>query len=156
MDDLKNKKEQETAIGGWLILVLIGLIVTPIRLGISTFTEFLPLLDSLPFLKELYPKLVSIIYVELFSNIAFGIFALFLIFVMVMKNKIFPKLMIIFYVSNLVFVLGDAIYISQMTELEGFYKDDGSIKEIVRAIVGTAIWVPYMLVSKRVKRTFVH
>jgi len=154
MENLRDERENETGIGGWLILVLLGLIITPIRLGVSVFMEFLPLFDSLPMLEELYPELKSMIYLELFGNISFGIFAIILIFLMIKKDRRFPLLMIIFYVSNLVFIVFDAIYVSQMVSLEGSSDVDDSSKEIIRSVIGTAIWVPYMLVSKRVKRTF--
>lgn len=150
MEDQKN----EAGIGGWLILVLIGLIITPIRIGITLFRDFFPLFDSMSLL-EAYPKLGTMIYAEAIGNIIFGIFAIILLFIMINKDRRFPKLMIIFYVANLIFILADTICVSQMPILEKFVDSGDSTKEIVRAVFGTAIWVPYMLLSTRVKRTFV-
>lgn len=154
MDDQRNEMKTETKIGGWLILVLIGLIVTPIRLGLSLLKDSLPLFDTMPLL-EAYPKLQAMIYVETIGNIIFVLFAIILLIMMTSKDRRFPKLMIAFYLANLIFVLGDAIYVSQVPVLEQFADSGDSTKEIARAVVGTAIWVPYMLVSTRVKRTFI-
>lgn len=154
---MENKIEEaksNAGIGGWLILVLIGLIITPIKMIISFINDFIPLLDSMSML-DAFPNLQTMIYFETIGNGAFGVFAVVLLFIMLNKDARFPKLMIIFYVSNLIFVLGDAIYVSQMPELEQFVDSTDSLKEISRAIVSTAIWVPYMRISTRVKNTFV-
>ncbi|MDA3818661.1 MAG: DUF2569 domain-containing protein [Prolixibacteraceae bacterium] len=150
----EKSSADEVAIGGWLILVLIGLIVSPIRIGITLFRDFVPLFDSIS-LFDAYPTLKTMIYVETFANAAFAIFALFLLVLMISKDYRFPKLMIIFYVANLVFVIGDAAYVSQSPEIKQFVEIGDSTKEIARAVIGTVIWVPYMLMSTRVERTFV-
>ncbi len=154
MDDQRSEMGNKEGIGGWLIFVVIALIVTPIRLGISLNNEFLPLFNSMS-LFEAYPNLQAMIYVEAIINVIFGVSAIILLILMTNKDRRFPKLMIIFYVSNLIFVLADAIYVSQIQVLEQFMESGDSAKEIIRAIVGTSIWVPYMLVSTRVKQTFI-
>jgi len=154
MENQENKLKNEAGIGGWLIIVLIGLIVTPIRLSITLVRDFVPLLNSMSTL-DAYPKLQTVVYIETASNLIFVILAIVLLFMMFNKDKRFPKLMIIVNVSNLIFVLADATYASQLQVLYQVFDFVDSSKEIIRAIVGTAIWVPYMLVSKRVKLTFI-
>jgi len=154
MESRRNEMKNEVRIGGWLILVLIGLIITPIRLGITLFSDFFPMLDSMSLL-DAYPSLQIMIYTEGIGNIIFGISAIILLIIMSNKDRRFPKLMIAFYVANLIFVLVDAIYATQIPVIEQFVSSEDSLKEVVRAIIGTAIWVPYMMVSTRVKRTFV-
>lgn len=153
MSELKDKTSDKEGIGGWLVFVLLGLIVTPIRIGITLFTDFFPMVND-EFLMSIYPSLKAVIYTELIGNISFIIFAIVLLILMLLKDRRFPKLMIIFYITNTIFVVGDAIYVSEVLDLEVLSGDDSSLKEIARAVIGTFIWVPYLLMSTRVRLTF--
>lgn len=154
MEEQNTKTTSKEGIGGWLILVLIALIVTPLRLSFTLIKDFIPLFKSMPSLAA-FPELQTMIYVETFGNIIFIVFSIVLLIVMVNKDRRFPLLVIIFYVSNLIFVVGDAIIASQIEVLSSFVNTGDSMKEIARSFVGTVIWVPYMLLSSRVKNTFV-
>jgi len=152
--EIKAAETEPKGIGGWLILVLIGLLITPIRLLISMITEFTPLLEQIknnPILADLK----QLVMAEIVVNMIFLIYAFVLIILMLKKSKLFPRMIIIFYISNLVFVLADAIIISNHPVLGPITNIADSFMEIFKSVAANAIWVPYFIISRRVKNTFV-
>lgn len=148
-------------IGGWLILVAIGLVVTPIRivlLIIGTYPdifssgtwEFLTTLGS-----EAYsPLWAPIIAGEILINCGLLLVWLYMAYRFFTKRKDFPKWYIGVAVFSLLFIVADAFSIKLVLPGEPVFDSD-TIKELMRSVVMVAIWVPYMLVSKRVKATFI-
>jgi hypothetical protein len=57
-------------------------------------------------------------------------------------------------VANLVFVGADT-WLGSLVLPDEPLLDPDTARELVRSLGGTLIWVPYMLVSKRVANTFV-
>ena len=100
-------------IGGWLILVVIGLIISPIRLLITVFSEVIPAIQS-PAAIHMSRAIRSLLYFELAGNILFALAALFLLLLVYQKHRLFPRLIIIFYLTNVVFVLLDLILAFQI------------------------------------------
>ena len=150
------------SIGGWLILIAIGLVITPIRLGYSILVELLPVFEpetwnyltspDSPVYHHLWKPLI---WFEVLGNAFFMAFAIVLMFFFFGKRKLLPRLFIIYLVSNLVFVLGDYYMASQIPMLGEMDMSD-SFREIGRSILSVGIWVPYFLLSERVRGTFVH
>jgi len=139
-------------IGGWLILVVIGLIITPIRLLISIFSDIVPALHS-PWAASSV-GITFLIYFELVINLLFAVVAILLLILMFNRYRFFPILMVIFYLSNFVFVLLDFILAYQIPLIRENKLDEGSARELMRSLIAVIIWVPYFLTSKRVKNTF--
>lgn len=150
-----------SGIGGWLILVAIGLILSPIRLLLTLAVDFLPLFtdgtwEALTTTgSEVYhPLWAPIILGEVAGNIGFlgtGIALLVLFF---MESRSFPTLFIAVAFINLAFIVGDALVVSVLVPDVPVF-DAETTREIARSLFAVAVWVPYMLVSKRVKNTFV-
>ncbi|MDP4085771.1 MAG: DUF2569 domain-containing protein [Bacillota bacterium] len=151
-------------IKGWLLIVLIGLIVSIISVAVS-------LNDSMPLFKpdawhaittygsEAYHPLFGpwVIYEALF-NVFIIIFSICLLFMMFRKSHRFPKFMIFYFISA-VFLQGIDYILSykvltdlpKVSETLNVYP---SLDGVMRALVQTAVWVPYFIKSKRVKATF--
>ena len=70
------------------------------------------------------------------------------------KSRDFPKWYIGIAVFSLVFIVADAFAIKLVLPSEPVFDPD-TIKELMRSVIMVTIWVPYMLVSKRVKATFI-
>jgi hypothetical protein len=87
-----------------------------------------------------------LIIFKLVGNAFFLIFDIVLIFLFFAKSYRFPDLMIAFIASYLLFVVGADVIPEGGAE---------SVKVLCRTIIGAVIWIPYFLVSKRVKNTFV-
>ena len=112
----KNTKEPK-GIGGWLILFAIVLFITPIRLIIIVYTDTLPLyqngvwdLVTTPGSVFYHPLWAPLLIFEIVGNIFFIICSLFLIYLFLIKSYRFPKLFIIFLISNIIFLLGDFFF----------------------------------------------
>jgi len=127
-------------IRGWLILPAIGIIVTPIRLAYLGF-QFSGYYAR--------PNLSS----GEFSYITFELVVLGVMFILWLVagvlffkcKRIFPKFFIGLLVIDAFSVLFSYNLRYDMSENEA----------LVRGLIGLVIWIPYMLVSKRVRNTFV-
>ena len=158
---MTNENGGPSGLGGWLILPAIGLFLTPIRILIYLTGDLLPIFQDGSWEalttpgSEVYHHLwAPLIVFEVAGNLFFVLFAVALLFLFFSKSHRFPVLMIAYLVSNLAFILLDYAFFEFIPFLAGSY-DAEVVKEIARGVVGAAIWVPYFLVSKRVKNTFV-
>lgn len=165
MDELQNVENtltQYKKIGGWLILVAIGLVLTPLRFLVVVVKDLLPVFSgetwsilTTPGTEAYHPFLAPLLIFELIGNIAFVVFAIVVAIFFFKRQKIVPKLMIAFLFSNLAFVVID-YFVADSIPFIASQNDPESLRELIRVLIGCLIWVPYFLVSKRVKGTFVN
>jgi len=148
-------------LGGWLILPLIGLFVLPIRFVASLINDFLPIFQegyweilTTPGTEAYHHLWAPLITFEIVGNAFFIIFDIILVFLFFTKSHRLPTLMIAFLSLNLLFVVSD-FFFANLIPAVAAESDPESVKELGRAIIGAMIWIPYFLVSKRVKNTFV-
>jgi len=80
--------------------------------------------------------------------------SLYLVYLFFTKNRFFPKFYILIAISSIIFIIIDAWLVTKVLPSEPML-DEETMRELTRALISAAIWVPYMLVSKRVKATFV-
>jgi len=148
-----------SGLGGWLILIAIGLVVTPITV-FFTITEYnLPLLNDTEMWREFadpnsayYTSLFSfIVYFELIGNIIILLFSILFLYLFFAKKRLFPKIYFWFLIGNLLFIFIDEVLANSMFEFEEF-----AYIETLRQAIPCAIWLRYLAVSKRVKNTFVN
>jgi len=66
---------------------------------------------------------------------------------------IVPRLVIIFLLANLAFVIVD-YFLAMRIPLVASMPDESTPTQIARPAVSCAIWIPYFLRSKRVRNTF--
>jgi hypothetical protein len=150
------------SIGGWLILVAIGLILMPFRLGYDMVTEFLPAVSP-----EVWsaltdkssaaynPALATVIVWEVIANLSLLIYALVVIVLFFQRRRFVPKMMIGLYAGSLAIVLLDILLV-RLVAPDLTSVGASQMGEIARLVVSCAIWIPYFIVSERVKGTFVY
>ena len=148
-------------LGGWLIIPAIGLVVSPIIWAVSLHNDFLPIFQegyweilTTPGSETYHPLWAPIIILEIVGNTLFIIFDIALIFLFFARSYRFPTLFIIFLASHLLFVVSD-FFLAYLIPAVAAESDPESAKQIIRSIIGAAIWIPYFLTSQRVKNTFV-
>lgn len=147
-------------LGGWLVLVMIGLIVSPIRIGILVGTIVLSLFQggtwevlTTPGSEHYHPLWAPLLIFELAINGAFILAGVALLALFFAKSRRFPRMFILYVAISLIFQIVDYVLGEQIPAVAAAGAE--SNVEIARTVITAVIWVPYMLVSKRVKNTFV-
>jgi hypothetical protein len=153
--------KQYDKIGGWLILVAIGLIFSPIRLIVVLVKDLLPALSgdtwsrlTTPGTEAYHPLWAPLLLFEVIGNCLFIVFPIVIAVFFFQKRRFVPQLIIVLLLSNLVFVAID-YFAADLIPFVAAQEDMGSLVELIRVLIASAIWVPYFIVSKRVQGTFV-
>jgi len=148
-------------LGGWLIIPAIGLFLYPIRMAFILINDFLPIFRegywevlTTPGSEAYHHLWAPLLIFEMVGNTFFIIFNIVLIFLFFTKSYRFPTLFIVFLAISLLFVAGD-FFFADLIPAVAAESDPASVKELTRSIIAAIIWIPYFLVSRRVKNTFV-
>ena len=154
--------EGPQGLGGWLVLVGIGLCVgvlwRPISIGYNWegfFSQPTWQLVAIPGGENYHPLYGPLLIFEVLGNtVVFGlnVLALCLFF---SKRRQFPKVFIAYLATNAGFLLIDEIAGNAIPSVAAAAGHDGSRKELFRALFQALLWGTYMLKSRRVKATFV-
>ena len=146
-----------SGLGGWLILFGFIVIIQPLIFLNSLIRDFLPVFNdgTMEILFNNLPELGYFIYFEIFVIFATMIVSFFNIYLFFAKKKLFPKLIIIILLFTLFWIIIDAYIVAVITPNTDFF-DEESIIAIITSTMKCVIWVPYVMVSKRVKNTFIN
>lgn len=156
-----SKDNELKGLGGWLILVGIGVVIAPIKLLVTYIPLYKPLFEdgtwealtsvSSPTYNALWgPLLVG----EGAYNSLMAAASIYLVYLFFTKHYLFPKLYIAIVAASLVFIPLDAWLITKILPAEPMF-DPETAKEFMSVLIVGLIWVPYMCISRRVKATFV-
>jgi transglutaminase-like putative cysteine protease len=141
-------------LGGWLILLLIGLFLTPVIVIIN-------LVDTNYFTIAVWHNVGKYSYASsLKAHIIFkvcglvitGCYAIFCLVLFLTRRDITPKYMIGYLAFNVVFRVADYIIISSVSRMP---VSQDFVQDIVSTAIAAAIWVPYFIKSVRVQQTFI-
>ncbi len=136
----KNDKKYDS-IGGWLILVSIGLTVT-------TFANLVEVVRCFALLRADDGSLsMSFLICAMLESGALAIGALVGLVLMFRRSSMFPKFAIGLIVVSLLLSLGDLVFMGP---------DPDTNSDLVGSLARCAIWIPYFIRSKRVEKTFVN
>ncbi|EIE1275254.1 DUF2569 domain-containing protein [Vibrio parahaemolyticus] len=156
-----SERSEPLKIGGWLILIAIGVVIAPVRLlyfvGVtypSIFTdgtwEVLTTYGS-----EIYSPLWGpIIIGEIVGNLLFAFLGIYLAYLFFTKRSVFPKWYLGLAITSTAFILIDAYLVSiVLPEMEVF--DSETTREVARSLFTLCVWSPYLLFAQRSKSTFI-
>ena len=148
-------------LGGWLVLVGLGIVISPLRIIGMVFPVYSEMFSNgswevltTPGNEAYNPLWAPILYGEMAVNGALVVAWIFVAFLFFSKKRVFPKWYIGMLLFTLAFIVADALAIKAVLPNEPVF-DPETVKELGRSLVVSLIWIPYMLVSKRVKATFV-
>ncbi len=147
---------------GWLILVGIGVVLSPFKLAVTMLPLYLPIFQdstwgllTTPGSPAYNPLWAPLLVGEIGFNSLMFIANLGLIYLFFSKHYLFPRLYIGVMLASLVFIPLDASVVSLIMPDEPMF-DQTTTKEFLQTLIGSLIWIPYMLRSRRVKATFVN
>lgn len=155
--DPEPQSDLSEDISGWMVLPLIGLIISFISLLYNSF------IDSSLFNANVINNLVDlgwynylvIISFEEFVNRFLMVAIVFLLILFFKKRSSLPRLMMYYFTYCFVILVID--YFASCFFLEGqsnLIDHDDIQKEIFRSIVVAGIWIPFFYYSQKVKNTF--
>jgi len=141
------------AIGGWLVLIGIGISLTPIRILYSLITED-HLLSGQVWMSQWYAgnyAISAFIFFEQIYNVTYLLFSVLVVILFFQRRSSVPLLVTILYAVSGAMTILDSVVSLQIDP-------DGAVdkRAIFQAIFVAAIWIPYFRMSIRVKKTFVN
>lgn len=144
-------------IGGWLLLIGFGIILSPIRLTINLWGVYIPLFSD-GTMEDIMVNgsliFVAIIIIEIIANIFFLLFSIYLIKLFFQKMNTFPKCYFVLALASTSFILIDSLAISLLfPDAEIF--DSETVRGMISAAFALFIWSPYLFKSERSKNTFI-
>lgn len=152
---------EPSGIGGWLLVPLLGIILTPIRVGFDVYRDLLPAFTPVvwsritnPAADSYHPFTAPLIVFELIANIGIILLSLYLLRQFLKKSTGVPRLYIVFYSSLVAIQVIDLVFAAQIPSIASGINAEMT-KDLVKSVISAVIWIPYFLVSKRVKNTFV-
>jgi hypothetical protein len=151
-------RNEPVGIGGWLILPIIGILLTPLR-ALSLIGTYSEMSEAMPYLSTAQKVFVTI---EILVNAVFMVIAPIVLLILLFKRMaLFPRVFIIWGLANIAFLVLDligaqALFGEVMAQTGTPLFDAETVKEFGRGIVLSLVWVPYMALSRRVKNTFVN
>jgi len=156
-----NNKNKLEGLSGWLVLIAIGIIITPVRIIMLMAAIYTEVFSSgiwqtltTPGGEAYNPLWAPIIVGNLLINSVLVLVWLVAGYKFFTHHRDFPKWYIGIIVFTLIFIVLDAFSIKLALPNGPIFNPD-TMKEFVRSLITVVIWVPYMLVSKRVKATFI-
>ncbi|WP_074123650.1 DUF2569 domain-containing protein [Bradyrhizobium sp. AS23.2] len=132
-------------VGGWLVLPAIGTYLSPLYKAYSAYDVLRYYSDGLP--------IGSKLFIVGFGLACIGLtFAWLYACVLLSRlDTLFPNVYVGLLVVEIIIAISSALLVTQYF---GATLEQDDIKETMRPIVIAVVWIPYMLVSKRVKATF--
>lgn len=150
-----------SGIGGWLVLPLIGLVLT-IALTLfnlwQAYQAFTPsAFDAIVNATE--PPLTTLRDIVLLSfgggTILLATATTSLVLFLGRKRQL-PAMIIVHLLTSIAVSLAEFYASQQLLEFDASLADVvDSFKQLVRSLIAACLWIPYFVISRRVKNTFV-
>ncbi len=147
-----------SGLGGWLILPIIGLVLSPF-VGVVNVLQTLPLLQDMSHLTGFQ---VAFVFIEMAFNIVLQFIGpIFLLIQLFGKRQSFPRLYVTLIATCLAWVIIDLaaayiIFIDVYSSGAVAFWDRETVRTVMQSIIAAVIWIPYMSNSLRVKNTFIN
>lgn len=148
-------------VGGWLVVVILGLIFTLYTQGITAYRTFTALTDGTVEQLSTIQGFAGAITFELIASTLIFMWVIYLLYLSKKEDRRFPKFYIYFLVSVTIYIFLDTLILSSLgyPDLETkalFIAEDGTqYTDFAKTAISSLVWGIYMRKSRRVKLTFV-
>jgi len=146
-------------LGGWLIVIAIKLIMTLLS-GCLMLMTLMAIFNgdtwtqiTTPGDDAYHPLFGPLIIFELVGNIVLAGGSLTLLVMFFRKAPRFPRWMIALLVFGPILTAADMYWASLIPNVQ-LQATSGQVQVFIRTLASACIWVPYLLMSKRVRNTF--
>lgn len=146
-------------LGGWLILLGINLVLRPFYLlsilikSSALFSTAGWTLVTTPGSANYHPGLAPLLLVELLGNLTLLAFSILLLVFFFQKRYAFPRLGIPYLLFSVSVVIAD--HLATQCIIPTHSTTPASGERFITTMIGTVIWIFYLVKSERVKLTFV-
>jgi uncharacterized protein DUF2569 len=148
-------------IGGWLILVAIGLCVQPMLLlkaiadNVAIFEPDTWRVLTTPGAPAYHPLWAPLLVGETGVNLVLFAWSGVLLYVFFARKRGFPRLVVAYMGVSLAAVLGD-LAVARAIPSAQIRLTASDYGQVGRSAISAAVWIPYFLRSRRVAATFIH
>lgn len=157
------KTDQElTGIGGWLLLLGLGLVGSVVKNVYELYSVYYPLIISEkwgqitdPESKYYNPLLSKFIYIEMFSISLLLVVGIYVTYLFFMRKKYFPRMFVVLILLSFAMTVVSVISFSVIVPT-GKVFDQQTLASVVGSVFNFIVWVPYLRWSRRVRLTFVN
>lgn len=157
-----NNRIRKKPINGTLIIALLATIAAPflslnafrfIVLPIASDDRWVVISNTL--LETYNPHWVKLVYFEFFSNIFLFLFTILLVIMFFNRKRQYATVIIIYFITKILLL---TIIFYLQTIIKG--PPTPTLSQIsgigLRSLIFTGIWVPYFLLSEKVRETFIY
>ena len=158
---MNEESNELDGLWGWLLLFTGWVVLKIIGIGFLIASSFLPLFRdgtwqalTRPDSPAYHPLWERVLLFELAGNIAIGAMAMVTLALLVVRSSYAPKSAIALLVGNVAVAAVSYFIAGQIPSLTDRGTDYESLAVLVRSTLAMLVWVPYFVMSKRVKATF--
>jgi transglutaminase-like putative cysteine protease len=148
-------------IGGWLILVAVGVCVTPFMIGWH-FVQTLPVYAAstwahltTPGTGGYHAMWAPVLIFELVANVSLMVLGVLLALTFFRRKRLFPGLFVVLMIARLLASTADALLTTTIPAAAADSTTAMASSTVREWVVGI-IWIAYMFRSRRVRNTFVN
>jgi transglutaminase-like putative cysteine protease len=148
-------------LGGWLVLVAIGLVLRPCVLLLTLVSSHRGYFNHAVWLElttpggtAYEPYFAGTAAIELALNLGLLIFSGVLLALFFRRSYLFPRAMQVF-LGCLLVAACFGVWTAHTLSIIGLEDRKETYQNLIQALVAAAVWIPYFQVSRRVKQTFV-
>lgn len=157
----EQRRKQKIGLEGWLAFFIVG-VSLGILLGVinlvgygSTFSDLASLQSDAP---DYVAAMTPVLWFEILTNLLSIGLAIWLLVLLAKHKKLAKAIAIVYLVSSAIFLIIDYAWAASVFDtfnVTQYVQAEMSraARDVGRGVIGAFIWVPYFLVSKRVKRT---
>lgn len=158
---MNRSRERVTGLGGWLIVVGIVIVVSPLLIIVTAYPPYIEMLTggswtylTTPGSAGYHPRWALVLFAEGLANLAMvlGWFAAGYLFLS--RRRKFPDLYIGVLLFTIVYIMGDAIAVKSILPTQPAFSRE-TAAHLIATLIVCVLSIPYMLVSRRVRDNFV-
>lgn len=141
---------------------LVGLIINPVRIGVTVVNELLPVFEpeawkalTTPGQETYHSMWAPLLLFELVANVGLTLFTLVVLVLFLKKSRRVRPLIIALLAAQVLVLLADWALVGMIPAL-AHDPEAQDLSDLRRSLLGAAIWIPYFVISRRVRNTFVN